>query len=178
MVLRTGIVLSASGGALAKQLPLFRLGVGGRIGSGRQYRSWITLDDEVRAILHCLDHATLSGPVNAVGPHPATDAELATALGHALHRPSFMAVPAAAIKLALGSEMATDMVLSGQRVVPEQLQRSGFTLRAPRPRRGGALGGRRVLTGSVSGRPSGRPAGLSDQLVALPRVVLGSGHQR
>ena len=79
--LRTGIVLSPAGGALAKQLPLFRLGVGGRIGSGRQYRSWITLDDEVGAILHCLDSVELSGPVNAAAPSPATDAELARAIG-------------------------------------------------------------------------------------------------
>ncbi|HEY4929072.1 MAG TPA: TIGR01777 family oxidoreductase [Acidimicrobiales bacterium] len=126
VLLRTGIVLSRSGGALAKQLPLFRLGVGGRIGSGRQFRSWITLDDQVAVILYSLGDATLSGPVNAVAPHPVTDAELATALGRALDRPSFMVVPAPALKLALGSEMATDMVLASQRVRPEQLERSGF----------------------------------------------------
>jgi len=127
VLLRTGIVLSASGGALGKQLPLFRLGLGGRIGTGRQYRSWITLDDQVAAILHCLADGSLSGPVNATGPEPATDAELAEALGAALHRPSFLAVPAAALKVALGSEMASDMVLSSQRVLPERLTASGFT---------------------------------------------------
>jgi uncharacterized protein (TIGR01777 family) len=126
VLLRTGIVLSSAGGALAKQLPLFRLGVGGKIGPGRQYRSWITLDDEVAAIFHCLDDSDLSGPVNATAPHPATDAQLAKALGSALHRPSFLAVPAPALKLVLGSEMASDMVLASQRVLPEQLERSGF----------------------------------------------------
>jgi hypothetical protein len=127
VLLRTGIVLSAAGGALGKQLPLFRLGLGGRIGSGRQYRSWITLDDQVAAILHCLGDSSLSGPVNATGPDPATDAELAAALGAALHRPSFLAVPAPALKAVLGSEMATDMVLASQRVLPAKLLASGFT---------------------------------------------------
>lgn len=127
VLLRTGIVLSASGGALAKQLPLFRLGVGGKIGSGRQYRSWITLDDHLAVIFHCLDSTELSGPVNSTAPHPATDAELAKAIGHALRRPTFLAVPAFALKLVLGPEMAADMVLSGQRVLPVQLEGSGFT---------------------------------------------------
>jgi uncharacterized protein (TIGR01777 family) len=131
VVVRTGIVLSASGGALAKQLPLFRLGVGGKFGSGRQYWSWITLDDEVAAILHCVDDTSLSGPVNATAPHPATNAELTKALGAALHRPSFAAVPGPALKLALGPEMATEMVLAGQRVQPDRLLQSGFTFRHP-----------------------------------------------
>jgi uncharacterized protein (TIGR01777 family) len=131
VLLRTGFVLSPSGGALAKQLPLFRLGVGGRLGSGRQYRSWITLDDEVAAILYCLDHSALSGPVNATAPRPATDAELAKSIGAALHRPSFVAAPTPALKLALGPEMAGDMVLASQRVLPEQLERSGFTFLHP-----------------------------------------------
>lgn len=131
VLLRTGIVLSQSGGALAKQLPLFRLGVGGKLGSGRQYRSWITLDDEVAAILHCIDDDSLSGPVNATAPHPVTDAELAKALGAALHRPSFVTAPAPALKLVLGPEMAADMVLASQRVLPGQLEESGFTFRHP-----------------------------------------------
>jgi len=131
VVVRTGIVLSPTGGALAKQLPLFRLGVGGRFGSGRQYWSWITLEDEVAAILHCVDDASLSGPVNATAPHPATNAALTRALGAALHRPTFATVPAPALKLVLGSEMAAEMVLGGQRVLPEQLERSGFTFHHP-----------------------------------------------
>ena len=129
VLLRTGIVLSSTGGALAKQLPLFRLGVGGKIGSGRQYRSWITLDDEVSTIFHCLGDTTLVGPVNATAPQPATDSQLAKAIGIALHRPSFFAVPAPALKIVLGSEMASDMVLASQRVLPERLQRSGFSFR-------------------------------------------------
>ena len=126
VLLRTGIVLSGSGGVLAKQLPLFRLGVGGRIGSGRQYRSWITLDDHVGAIVHALSDDSLSGPVNSTAPHPSTDAQLARALGTALHRPSFLAVPARALKLALGPEMATEMVLASQRVLPSTLLASGY----------------------------------------------------
>ncbi len=126
VLLRTGIVLSAGGGALAKQLPLFRLGLGGRIGSGRQYRSWITLDDHVAAVRHCLADDSLSGPVNATGPEPATDAELARALGAALHRPAVLPVPATALKLVLGADMATDMVLSSQRALPGKLTASGF----------------------------------------------------
>jgi uncharacterized protein (TIGR01777 family) len=126
VLLRTGIVLSPTGGALAKQLPLFRLGLGGRIGSGRQYRSWITLDDEVGVILHCLADPSLSGPVNATAPTPATDARLAEALGDALHRPSFLAVPTPALKLVLGAEMATDMVLASQRVLPTRLTAAGY----------------------------------------------------
>jgi uncharacterized protein len=126
VLLRTGIVLSASGGALARQLPLFRLGLGGRTGSGRQYRSWITLDDQVGAIVHCLTEATLSGPVNATAPEPVTDAELATAIGGALHRPSFLAVPAPALKVVLGAEMAADLILSSQRVLPAKLLASGY----------------------------------------------------
>ncbi len=126
VLLRTGIVLSARGGVLAKQLPLFRLGLGGRIGTGRQYRSWITLDDEVGAILHCLGDNGVSGPVNATAPSPATDAELARALGAALHRPSCLAVPAGALSLILGAEMADELLLGGQRVLPAILSTRGF----------------------------------------------------
>jgi uncharacterized protein (TIGR01777 family) len=121
VLLRTGIVISQLGGALSKQLPLFRLGLGGRTGTGKQYRSWITLEDEVGVILRCLEDDRLSGPVNATAPTPATDAELAKALGAALHRPAVLAVPAAALRLALGSEMAGELVLSGQRVLPTTL---------------------------------------------------------
>jgi hypothetical protein len=131
VLLRTGIVLAASGGALGKQLPLFRLGLGGPIGSGLQYRSWITLSDEVRVILHCLTEPSLSGPVNATAPAPATDRALAKALGAALHRPAALPVPSLALKAVLGSDMATEMVLSSQRVLPERLMASGFTFDHP-----------------------------------------------
>ena len=121
VLLRTGIVISGHGGVLGKQLPLFRLGLGGRTGTGRQYRSWITIEDEIGVILRCLDDDRLSGPVNATSPAPATDAELAKALGAALHRPTVLSVPASAIRLALGSEMAGELVLAGQRVLPSVL---------------------------------------------------------
>jgi uncharacterized protein (TIGR01777 family) len=131
VVLRTGIVLSGTGGALGRQLPLFRLGLGGRMGGGRQYRSWIALEDEVGAILHCLEDDSVHGPVNATAPHPATDSELAKALGAVLHRPTALAVPAAALRLALGREMADELVLSGQRVLPAVLQSRGYQFAHP-----------------------------------------------
>ncbi len=131
VLLRTGIVLARGGGALAKQLPLFRMGLGGRIGDGTQYRSWITLEDEVAAVVHSLGDRQLAGPVNATAPHPATDAELARALGAALHRPAVLPVPAAALRLALGAEMAQELLLSGQRVLPARLGAAGFTFAQP-----------------------------------------------
>ena len=147
MLLRTGIVLSRHGGALGKQLPLFRIGLGGRMGTGDQYRSWITLDDEIGAILHCLTDDGLSGPVNATAPAPATDAELAKAIGAVLHRPTVMAVPATALRVALGSEMAEELILGGQRVLPEALESTGYTFAHPGARRGGPIGaGRRPLS--------------------------------
>jgi uncharacterized protein (TIGR01777 family) len=118
---RTGIVLARSGGALGKQLPLFRMG------SGRQYRSWITLEDEVSVITYAIGDATLSGPVNATAPEPATDAELAKAIGAVLHRPTVVAVPAPALRLVLGTEMAEELILGGQRVLPAVLTGRGFT---------------------------------------------------
>jgi len=124
--LRTGIVLSGTGGALGRQLRLFRLGLGGRMGRGDQYRSWIALDDEVGAILHCLRDDALHGPVNATAPHPATDRELARSLGAALHRPTMVVVPATALRLALGREMAEELVLGGQYVIPAALQSRGY----------------------------------------------------
>ncbi len=124
--LRTGVVISGTGGALGKQLPLFRLGLGGRMGTGHQYRSWIALEDEVSVILRCLGDAGLSGPVNATAPHPVTDGDLARSLGAALNRPSVVSVPAVALRLALGREMADELVLGGQRVLPASLQSVGF----------------------------------------------------
>jgi hypothetical protein len=126
VLVRTGIVLSRTGGALGKQLPLFRLGMGGRMGSGHQFRSWITLDDEVGVVTHCIGDDGLSGPVNATSPKPATDAELAKALGAALGRPAVLAVPAPALRLVLGTEMAEELVLGGQRVLPAVLTSRGY----------------------------------------------------
>jgi hypothetical protein len=131
VLLRTGIVLSRRGGAWGKQLPLFRAGLGGRMGSGRQYRSWVTLDDEIGAVLHCLTDDSLSGPVNVSAPAPATDAALAQAVGAVLHRPTVMVVPAVALRLALGSQMASELVLGGQRVVPRALVSAGYSFAHP-----------------------------------------------
>jgi hypothetical protein len=101
------------------------------MGSGRQYRSWITLDDEVGAILHCLSDGGLSGPVNATAPAPATDAELAKCVGTVLRRPTVVVVPAVALKLVLGAEMAEELVLGGQRVRPEALLDRGYRFAHP-----------------------------------------------
>jgi len=132
VLLRTGIVLSRHGGAWGKQLPLFRIGLGGRMGRGDQYRSWITLDDEIGAVLHGLTDEGLSGPVNATAPEPATDAELAKAIGAVLHRPTVMVVPATALRVVLGSEMAEELVLGGQRVLPRALESAGYSFAHPR----------------------------------------------
>ncbi len=125
VLLRSGIVLARAGGALGKQLPLFRVGLGGRTGSGNQFRSWISLDDEIGVIVRCLEDGGLSGPVNATAPHPVTDGELAKAIGAALHRPAVVRVPASALRLALGAEMAAEFVLGGQRVLPAVLEARG-----------------------------------------------------
>lgn len=129
--LRTGVVQSPVGGALKKQLPLFKLGVGGPLGTGRQWVSWITLEDEISAILHVLGDDSLSGPVNATAPEPVTSAGLARALGKAVHRPSFLPVPKAALGLVVGRQMADEMVTASQRVMPAKLLEAGFTFRHP-----------------------------------------------
>jgi uncharacterized protein (TIGR01777 family) len=127
--LRTGIVLARSGGAAGRLLPLIRLGLGGPLGSGRQYWSWISLEDEVRAILHLLD-APVSGPVNLVA-EPVTEIEIVRALAEAVHRPAVLPVPGFALKLALGQ--FSDEILGSLRVVPKALTASGFVHRHPTP---------------------------------------------
>ena len=122
--LRSGVVLAPSGGALGKLLPLLRLGVGGPLGSGRQWWSWISLTDEVAAIRHVID-ADVRGPVNAVAPEPTTNRAMIRALAEALHRPAALAVPRFALRIALG-QFADDLVAS-QRVVPGVLRRTNFT---------------------------------------------------
>lgn len=122
--LRSGLVLAPSGGALGKLLPLLRLGLGGPLGSGRQWWSWITLTDEVAAIRHVIG-TDVAGPVNAVAPEPTTNRELTRALAQALHRPAVLAVPRLALRIAVG-QFADDLVAS-QRVVPGVLSRTGFT---------------------------------------------------
>lgn len=128
--LRTGIVLARDGGALPKMLLPFRLGVGGRLGDGRQWMSWISLDDHVRAMLFLLDANTASGPVNLTAPAPVRNSEFAKALGRVLHRPAAIPVPKFAMKLALG-EMAEDTALASQRVTPRRLGELGYEFRHP-----------------------------------------------
>ena len=128
--IRSGIVLSGHGGALKKQLPLFKFCLGGRIGSGKQWQSWISIDDEVDAIIHLLG-STVSGPVNLTAPNPVRQRDFATALGHALHRPAWLPTPSFAPKLVLGAEMATNLVVTGQRVQPAVLLGDGYSFAYP-----------------------------------------------
>jgi hypothetical protein len=126
---RTGVVLAPSGGALAKMLPFFKLGIGGPVAGGRQYVPWIHLDDVVGGLMHCLDHEQASGPVNLTAPEPVTNAALSYALGHALGRPAVLPVPGMAVKLLYG-EMA-EVVTTGQRAIPARLRELGYTFRHP-----------------------------------------------
>jgi uncharacterized protein (TIGR01777 family) len=128
--LRTGIVLSPAGGALAKLLPLFKLGAGGKMGSGKQWQSWISIDDEVAAIDHLIT-ANVTGAVNLTAPQPVTQAEFTKILAKVLHRPSFMPVPSIGPKLLLGSELANALLFTGQKVMPTILQSSGFSFTHP-----------------------------------------------
>lgn len=105
--------------------PLFSVGLGARLGNGRQYMSWISLEDEVRALLFAIFHPTLSGPVNMTGPAPVTNAEFTTAFGRAVNRPTPLAVPSFAVRAALG-EFADEGLLSGQRAIPTALEQAGF----------------------------------------------------
>jgi uncharacterized protein (TIGR01777 family) len=126
---RFGIVQSRDGGALHAQLPLFRLGLGGRVGSGRQYVSWVAIDDVVGAIEHALRSEGLSGAVNVTAPAPVTNAEYARTLGRVLGRPAVLPAPAPALKLVLG-EFSSEL-LSGQAVMPDRLRESGYEFRYP-----------------------------------------------
>jgi uncharacterized protein (TIGR01777 family) len=128
--IRTGIVLSRRGGALRLQLPVFKAGLGGRLGNGRQYISWITLDDEVAAIAFLLGATDVAGPVNLVSPDPVTNRAFTAALGKAVHRPAVAAVPPFALRLALDG-FADEGLLIGQRTVPKALLDAGFTFRHP-----------------------------------------------
>ncbi len=128
--LRIGVVLSRDGGALQKMLTPFKLGLGGRIGSGAQYVSWISIDDVARAVVHALKTDSISGPVNATSPQPVTNSEFTRALGRVLHRPTFFPVPAIAARLAFG-QMADDLLLSSTKVTSERLLASGFEFQHP-----------------------------------------------
>jgi uncharacterized protein (TIGR01777 family) len=130
VLLRTGIVLNPNGGALGRLLPPFRLGVGGPIGSGRQWMSWISLDDHLRAMEYAIASGELHGPANLVAPHPVTNAEFATTLGRVLARPAIVPVPSFALELVYG-EMARATILAGQHVLPKALLRAGFEFAHP-----------------------------------------------
>jgi hypothetical protein len=123
--LRFGVVLGRGDGALGKLLPLFRLGLGGRIGSGSQWMSWVGLADAVAASLFVMDTAAISGPVNVTAPEPVTNADFTRAIAKAVHRPAILPVPAFALRLALG-EMADETVLASARAVPAKLIEAGF----------------------------------------------------
>jgi hypothetical protein len=126
--LRTGLVLSGAGGALSKMLLPFKLGVGGKIGSGSQYWSWISIDDLCGAIIHCIQATGLHGAVNMVSPSPVTNLEFTKALGRVLRRPTILPMPAFAARVALG-EMADALLLASARVEPAKLQASRFLFR-------------------------------------------------
>ena len=128
--LRTGIVLSPKGGALKKQLPLFRAGLGGKFGRGDQWQSWISIDDEVAAIDHLLS-ANISGAVNLTAPAAVTNADFAKVLGNVLGRPALLPVPAIGPKLLLGGELADALLFTGQRVIPRVLSSGGYQFMHP-----------------------------------------------
>jgi uncharacterized protein (TIGR01777 family) len=122
---RTGLVLSRSGGLLSRLRPLFSMGLGSRLGNGRQYMSWISLDDEVRALRFAMAESAISGPINLTGPAPVTNAEFTAALGRALNRPTPLALPGFAARAAFG-ELADEGLLAGQRAIPAVLEQAGF----------------------------------------------------
>lgn len=130
VLLRSGIVLSQAGGALAKMLTPFKLGVGGHVGSGRQWISWMSVDDYPRVVNMLLANEAMAGPVNVVSPNPVTNAEFSRMLARVLGRPSIFTVPKFALELAMG-DMARDTILASQRVLPRRLLESGFEFRQP-----------------------------------------------
>jgi uncharacterized protein (TIGR01777 family) len=128
--IRSGVVLTTNGGALKKQIPLFRFGLGGHFGSGRQWQSWISLDDEVAAIIHLLT-ADARGAFNLTSPRPVTNREFTQTLARTLHRPAFFPIPSFAPKIVLGSELVESLLLVSQRVLPTRLEASGFVFTYP-----------------------------------------------
>lgn len=126
---RFGIILAKQGGALPKMVTPFRMGVGGRLGSGKQWMSWIALEDVVVILKRAISDAAMFGAVNVVSPEPVTNAEFTKELARALHRPAIFPVPPFALRLALGPEMADALLLGSQRVVPKKLEQIGYTFR-------------------------------------------------
>jgi uncharacterized protein len=125
VLVRTGLVLAPAGGLLSRVKPLFSLGLGARLGNGRQYMPWISLEDEIRALLFAINHDEVSGPVNLTGPAPVTNAEFTAALGRSVNRPTPLIVPGFALRTLLG-EFADEGLLGGQRAIPAVLERAGF----------------------------------------------------
>jgi uncharacterized protein len=129
---RFGIVLSPKGGLLKRLLTPFKMGLGGQVGDGKQYMSWIAIDDLVAMIAFLLDHEEIAGPVNIVSPNPVTNGEFTQAFGRQLHRPSFCTLPAPIAKLLFGKEMAEEMLLASTRAMPEKIVESGYQFRYPK----------------------------------------------
>jgi uncharacterized protein YndB with AHSA1/START domain len=189
-VVRTGIVLSTEDGALARQLLPFKLGLGGRIGSGRQWQSWITIDDHVAALCHLLDH-DVEGPANLVAPHPVRNADFADTLGRVLHRPTVLPIPTFAPALLYGRELVDALLLSSQRVEPDVLVDSGFEFRhaelepalravlgRPAPSEVGAVvGDRQVSVSRTIPAPAARIFAVLSDASQHPRID-GSGTVR
>ena len=128
--LRSGVVLSAKGGALAKMLPPFKFGIGGRLGNGSQYFSWILIEDYVRALFHLMTSENIQSPVNIVSPEPVTNREFTKILAKVLHRPAIIPVPAFVLKILLG-QVAEEILLSSTRAIPQLLMGSGFKFKYP-----------------------------------------------
>ena len=131
VITRSGVVISRSGGLVGQLRPIFALGLGARLGSGRQFMPWISLDDAVGVIRFALEQESVRGPVNVVGPEPATNAEFTRALAEALHRPAALIVPGLALKAARGAELAEELVLTGPRVRPIVLEKHGYPFAHP-----------------------------------------------
>lgn len=131
VLLRFGVVLAADGGALAKMLPIFRAGLGGRLGAGGQWMSWVSREDVCGAILHLLAHRDVWGPVNMVAPQAVTNREFTTVLGEAVKRPAFVPVPAFALRAVVGRAMADEALLASTRAVPAKLVASGYVFHHP-----------------------------------------------
>ena len=123
---RSGIILGREGGVFPRMLLPFRLGLGGHFASGRQYMSWISIDDEISAMLHALTNDAVSGPVNVTGPRPVTNAEFTMTLGRVLHRPTAIPTPLFPLRLRYGSELVQHLLVEGQRVLPKQLEQTGY----------------------------------------------------
>ena len=129
-LLRTGIVLGKNGGALKKMLPPFKMGLGGKMGSGQQWMPWIHLDDLVGIILYCIEHDDIDGPINGTSPNPSTNQEFTRTLGKVLNRPTFMSIPDIIIKLLMG-QMGIELLLSGKKIRPIKISEKGYQFQYP-----------------------------------------------